>query len=97
MFKKNKKHCAIRVSYYEPLIQQIKFKSIFNWFWVDSIQKLNLTSEDINILNNNKVCFVCPERWSNPKLIKFYKRFFKKNKIEINSVMTSYKHINDWT
>ena len=95
--KKNKKHCAIRVSYYEPLIQQIKFKSIFNWFWVDSIQKLNLTSEDINILNNNKVCFVCPERWSNPKLIKFYKRFFKKNKIEINSVMTSYKHINDWT
>lgn len=94
--KKNKKHCAIRVSYYEPLIQQIKFKSIFNWFWVDSIQKLNLTSEDINILNNNKVCFVCPERWSNPKLIKFYKTFFKKNKIEVNSVMTSHKYINDW-
>ena len=94
--KKNKKHCAIRVSYYEPLIQQIKFKSIFNWFWVDSIQKLNLTSEEINILNNNKVCFVCPERWSNPKLIKFYKTFFKKNKIEVNSVMTSHKYINDW-
>jgi glutaredoxin-related protein len=94
--KKNKKHCAIRVSYYEPLNQQIKFKSIFNWFWVDSIKKLNLSNEDINILNKNKVCFVCPERWSNPQLIKYYKKFFKKNKIEINSVMTSLKHIKDW-
>ena len=94
--KKNKNYCAIRVSYYEPLIQQIKFKSIFNWFWIDSIKKLNFTSADINILNNNKVCFVCPERWSNPKLIKFYKNFFIKNKIKVNSVMTSQKHIKDW-
>ena len=94
--KKDKKYCAIRVSYYEPLTQQIKFKSIFNWFWIDSIKKLNFTSKDINILNKNKVCFVCPERWSNPKLIKFYKKYFKKNKIKVNSVMTSYKHINDW-
>lgn len=94
--KKKNKNCAIRVSYFEPLIQQIKFKPIFNWFWIDTIKKFNFTTEDIDILNNNKVCLVCPERWSKPKLIKYYKKFFKRNKIKVNSVMTSHKYINDW-
>ena len=94
---KNKiKHSAIRVSHYEPLSQQINFKPIFNWFWLDSIKKLDLEKGEVKILNKHKVCFVCPERWSEPKLINYYKNYFKKKKIKIHSVMTSQKYAKYW-
>ena len=73
----------------------MEFKKIFNWFWIDSIKKINFTNNDIKILNKNKTCFVCPERWGKPQLINYYKNYFKKKKL-ISSVMTSLKYVDKW-
>lgn len=93
--KKNKVS-ALRVSYYEPLEKLKKFKLLFNWFWLDSIIKLDFSDNDIKLLNKYKTCFVCPERWGKPELISFYKNYFKKKKIKISAVMTSIKYVEKW-
>ena len=101
--KKNKKiknyfllDVEIRVSYYEPIEKLKKFKLLFNWFWLDSIIKLDFSDNDIKLLNKYKTCFVCPERWGKPELISFYKNYFKKKKIKISAVMTSIKYVEKW-
>ncbi|WP_075521174.1 hypothetical protein [Candidatus Pelagibacter communis] len=94
--KKKNRNCALRLSHYEPLYAYMEFKKIFNWFWIDSIKKINFTNNDIKILNKNKTCFVCPERWGKPQLINYYKNYFKKKKLKISSVMTSLKYVDKW-
>ena len=92
----SEKFSALRVSYYEPLEFVMKFKKIFNWFWLDSIKKLNFSDKEIKTLNNHNTCFVCPERWGRPHLIDYYKKYFQKRKLNINSVMTSLKYAEKW-
>ena len=96
-FQNNHKYCALRTSYYEPLISSLKFKKIFNWLWIDTIKQINFDNKnDLKILNSFKKCLVCPERWGKPHMIKFYKNYFKKKKINLNAVMTSMKYSNIW-
>ena len=94
--KKKEKSIALRTSYYEPF-QNLKFyRKNFNWIWIDTIKKLNFSSEDIKNINNFKKCVVCPERWGRPEKIPEYFNYFKKNKIKIDAVMTSIKYSKIW-
>ncbi len=95
--KKNTKHCAIRTSYYEPLKSSLKFKKIFNWLWIDTIKTINFENkEEKKILKNFKKCLVCPERWGKPEQIKMYKKYFKKQNLKLDAVMTSMKCSKQW-
>jgi|TARA_B110000971_G_C19971822_1_gene482966 hypothetical protein len=90
------KNSAIRFSYYEPLSGSIKFKKIFNWIWIDTLKKFNLTNKDIEILKKFNLCLVCPERWGNAHQINYYKNFFKRNNLKIDAVMTSLEYLDKW-
>lgn len=90
------KNSAIRFSHYEPLSGSIKFKKIFNWIWIDTIKKFNLTNKDIELLKEYNLCLVSPERWGKAHQIKYYINFFKKNNIKIDAVMSSLEYLNKW-
>lgn len=93
----NKNYCAIRTSYYEPLKSNLKYKKIFNWLWIDTIKNISFNDKnEKKILEKFKKCLVCPERWGQPKKIKFYKNYFKKEKINLDAVMTSLKYSKVW-
>ncbi len=94
--KNKNNNSAIRFSYYEPLLGSMKFKKIFNWFWIDTIKKFNLDDKDKQILKKFKICLVCPERWGKPHDIKYYKNYFKRNDLKIDAVMTSLKYVSQW-
>ena len=95
--KLNKNYCAIRTSYYEPIKSILKYKKIFNWLWIDTIKNISFDdNREKKILKNFKKCLVCPERWGMPQKIKFYKSYFRKNKINLDAIMTSMKYSKVW-
>lgn len=94
--EKKDKSCALRTSYYEPIDSILRFKKIFNWLWIDSVKKISFTKKQKKILKNFKICFVCPERWGKPNKIQYYKKYFKKENIKVDAVMTSIKYANKW-
>ncbi len=94
--KKKNKYSALRTSYYEPIEGLKKYKKIYNWLWLDSINTINFTKKDINIVKKFKICFVCPERWGKSYQIDYYKKYFKRKKIKLDAVMTSKFYAKKW-
>ena len=91
------RYCAIRTSYYEPLKASLKFKKIYNWLWIDTIKTINFEDKkEKEILKSLKKCLVCPERWGKPDQIKTYKKYFKKQNLDLDAVMTSMKYSKQW-
>ena len=94
--KKNKKYLSSRFSEYEPLDLSIHFKSFISWIWIDTINKLPLNKNNIQIIKKFKSCLVSPERWNREKDIKKYINFFRKNNFKPSAIMTELKYSKIW-
>ena len=93
---KGQKNIAIRFSEKENIDNVKKFTNKLKYVWIDTFTKFPINKSNDKILNNFHKCLVSPDRWNRAKDIKLYKKLIKKNKIRIDSVMTSYKYIKDW-
>ena len=94
--KKYKKYLSVRFSEFEPIQLANKFKKFTSWIWIDTVNKLPISLNDIKIVKNFKSCLVSPERWNRKKDIKKYIKFFKKNKFTPNAVMTELNCSKIW-
>ena len=93
---KGQKNIAIRFSEKENIDNVKKFINKLKYVWIDTFTKFPINKSNDKILKNFHKCLVSPDRWNRAKDIKLYKKLIKKNKIRIDSVMTSYKYIKDW-
>lgn len=93
---KGQKNIAIRFSEKENIDNVKKFTNKLKYVWIDTFTKFPINKSNDKILKNFHKCLVSPDRWNRAKDIKQYKKLIKKNKIRIDSVMTSYKYIKDW-
>ena len=93
---KNFKNIAIRFSEDESIINAKKYIGKFNWIWVDTKTKLPINKKNYNLIKNYKSCLVCPERCGRPNDILKYKEIIRKNKFNIDAVMTDFKYLELW-
>tara|TARA_B100001248_G_C27379134_1_gene455999 strand:+ start:850 stop:1434 length:585 start_codon:yes stop_codon:yes gene_type:complete len=91
-----KRYLACRYSEYEPIELFINFKKFTNWLWIDTINKLPITSNKIPILKKFKTCIVSPERWGRAKDIHVYKKFFNRHNFFPTAIMTDQKCLKIW-
>jgi|SRR3989344_635437 len=92
------KNIAIRFSEYEPIENAISLKGKVKWVWVDTFTKLPLTKKIYERIRKNgfKIFLVSPDRWGRKKDIEKYSKYFKKNNIKIDAVMSSKELIGRW-
>ena len=93
---KDKKYLSVRFSEFEPIQLAAKFKKFTSWIWIDTVNKLPLSINDIKIVRTFKSCLVSPERWNRKKDIKKYIKFFKANKYIPDAVMTEFNCSKIW-
>ena len=55
--KKGERNIAIRFSEFEPIENVILFNDKLNWIWVDTINQLPISHENLEIIKNFKVMF----------------------------------------
>ena len=91
-----KKNLAVRFSEFEPIALSNKLKKFTDWMWIDTINKLPINKNNLNIIKNFKTCVVSPERWKRKKDIKKYLRFFKINNYMPDAVMTDLNCSKIW-
>ena len=94
--KSIKKNLAVRFSEFEPIALSTKFKKFTEWMWIDTVNKLPINKNNLNIIKNFKTCLVSPERWKRKKDIKKYLRFFKINNYMPDAVMTNINCSRIW-
>ena len=85
--KKGQKNIAVRFSEYENIHFTKYFTHKLNWVWIDTVTKLPINKNNLNILSKFKSCIVCPERWKR-KILKFTKKLINL-KFKPTAVMTS--------
>lgn len=92
------KKMAVRYSEFEDINTCLSLKGKVDWVWVDTFTKNPLDRESFRRLKEAglNICLVCPERWGRPDDIVKYSRFFRKEDISIDAVMTSLKYHNEW-
>jgi len=94
--KKGQNNIAVRFSEYENIFLTNYFKDKLKWVWIDTVTKLPINKNNINILKKFKSCIVCPERWGRKQDIKVYKKKLRLLKFEPTAIMTNEKFINNW-
>ena len=94
--KSIKKNLSVRFSEFEPIALSTKFKKFTEWMWIDTVNKLPINKNNLNIIKNFKTCLVSPERWKRKKDIKKYLRFFKINNYMPDAVMTNINCSKIW-
>ena len=94
--KSIKKNLAVRFSEFEPIELSNKFKKFTEWMWIDTVNKLPINKNNLNIIKNFKTCLVSPERWNRKKDIKKYLKFFKINNYMPDAVMTDINCSRIW-
>jgi len=95
--KSNEKNIAIRFSEIESIETVKYYIGKVNWVWIDTIEFLPLNIDNIEIINKFKKCLVCPSRWNQKHKIKTYFNILKKLNINIDSVMTSFDNISNYS
>ena len=83
-----KKYLTARFSEFEPIELSYQFKKFVSWIWIDTVYKLPINKDNIQLIRKFKSCLVSPERWGRKNDIKKYIDFFKRNKFKPTSVMT---------
>ena len=91
-----KKKIAVRFSEFEPIELSKKFKRFTNWIWIDTITKLPINRNNLNIIKKFNSCLVSPERWKRKNDIKIYINYLKKINFKPNAVMTDLRHSILW-
>ena len=94
--KRGIKNIAVRFSEEEPIETVKSFINKVKYVWIDTFTKLPINKKNCLILNKFHKSLVSPDRWNRAKDIKKYTKFIKKNKIKIDSVMTSKKYAKAW-
>ena len=94
--RKGFKNTAIRFSEEESIDTVKKYINYVNWVWIDTFTKFPINQKNIKILNRFNKCLVSPDRWNRSKDIKPYRKIIKKNKINIDYVMTSESNVKLW-
>jgi hypothetical protein len=94
--KKKVKNIAIRFSEDESIQTVSKYINKLNYVWIDTFTKFPINKKNNKILNKFHKCLVSPDRWNRTKEIETYIKIIKRNKIRIDSIMTSYKNIDYW-
>jgi hypothetical protein len=94
--RKGFKNTAVRFSEEESLDTVKKYVRRVNWVWIDTFTKFPINKKNIKILDKFNKCLVSPDRWGRSKDIKLYRKIIKKNKINIDYVMTSQFNIRLW-
>ena len=92
--KNGEKNIAIRFSEKEPIENAILFQNKLDWVWVDTLNKVPINKENIDILNKFKVCLVCPTRWGRIPDYDNLKEIFKS--IKTPMIMTSIEQISNY-
>lgn len=94
--KKGERNIAVRFSEKEPIENVVQFKSKVDWVWIDTINKLPINTENIDILKCFNTCLVCPSRWGRPNDINKIKNGLNSLCYECNYIMTELKFITKW-
>ena len=94
--EKGEKNIAVRFSEKEPIENVKLFKDKLDWVWIDTITKIPLYKNNIDILKQFKSCLVCPSRWGRENEILKMKKELKRLDFKIDVIMTSIKMIREW-
>ena len=94
--EKGTKNIAIRFSEEEPIETVKRCINKLNYVWIDTFTKLPINKKNYVILNKFHKSLVSPDRWNRAKDIKKYIKFIRRNKIKIDSVITSKKYAKEW-
>jgi hypothetical protein len=94
--KKKERNISIRFSEKETIETAKIMVNKFKWLWIDTVTKLPITKDNINIINKYKSCLVCPERWGRANQIELYKKKLIKLKFIPSAIMTSSKYAYQW-
>lgn len=94
--KKGERNIAIRFSEFEPIENVILFNDKLNWIWVDTINQLPISHENLEIIRTLKSCLVCPSRWGRSNEIKKIKKKLNSLNFNFDFVMTDLENINQW-
>jgi len=94
--KKGERNIAIRFSEFEPIENVILFNDKLNWIWVDTINQLPISDENLEIIRTLKSCLVCPSRWGRSNEIKKIKEKLNSLNFNFDFVMTDLENINQW-
>ena len=70
------KNIAVRFSAFEPIEQVEIFKDKLEWVWIDTMETFPISDMNYKILNNFKLCLVCPSLWGRKDDIKSIKNYF---------------------
>jgi hypothetical protein len=89
---------AIRYSESEPIEQALLLAGKYKWVWVDVNSTLPLDTTSYKRLRDAgyKLALVCPERWGRPQDIAPYIAYMKEHGIQVDTVMTSQSHADEW-
>lgn len=94
--ERGERNIAIRFSEKEPIENAILFKNKVDWLWIDTISRLPIEIQHIEILKYFKTCLVCPSRWGREGDIISLKNEMKSLGFYPHFVMTEMKYINNW-
>ena len=94
--KNKQKNIAIRFSEIEAIETSRLLHKNFKWLWIDTVTKLPINKQNLNIVKKFKSCLVCPERWGRPLEIDNLKKKMKYLNFKPNAVMTSLKYAQKW-
>jgi hypothetical protein len=94
--EKGEKNIALRFSEKEPIENVSLFQDKVDWIWIDTITRMPINKNNVDILKNFRVCLVCPSRWGRNEEISKYKSELIKLDFQEVIVMTKIEHINAW-
>lgn len=93
---RGERNIAVRFSEREPIENVVQFKINVDWVWIDTINKLPIDKENIDVLKCFNTCLVCPSRWGRPNDIHKIKNELESLYYECNYIMTELKFISKW-
>tara|TARA_B110000879_G_C11094367_1_gene480394 strand:- start:215 stop:799 length:585 start_codon:yes stop_codon:yes gene_type:complete len=94
--EKGEKNIALRFSEKEPIENVSLFQDKVDWVWIDTITRMPINKNNVDILKNFRVCLVCPSRWGRNEEISKCKSELIKLDFQEVIVMTKIEHINAW-
>ena len=89
---------AARYSEFESIDTCLSLSGKVDWVWVDTFTKNPLDHDSFNALKEAgfRTCIVSPDRWGRPEEIPGLAKYYKKEGIEIDAVMTDPKNAGLW-
>ncbi|MEI6809476.1 MAG: hypothetical protein WCN95_12205 [bacterium] len=94
--RRSERAIAMRYSEEESIETVIRYREKVDWVWIDTITRLPLDLETVDVLKGFKTCLVCPERWGRLRDISPYTKAMHTIGFRPAAVMTSMRGAKDW-